>query len=321
MVCWLQRYVAVTVLWLAAMLWTHWTWTLVKIRKRENSWSCSFGFLWRVVGVCTDVSEVWAASIFRVNECGLCVECEVHCWDWCRREPHYSQQSTSLLTLKGAFTVSLLTCLHLHIPTCWPLNCRSQALCPRPSTCHYPLPSFSWPFMVCLLTCAHLHIPCFWHLKGPFLKCCTLVQYWPYTSHPPWTVGGQISSNCPNCSLLSNTSSATELVSVTVKMEAAHSFQMSEQVPQGPSSIQQPLYKPENVHDNSCCHESNSCYWSRKYSFRGPKFRKGHVELAWECCMELRSGTVTVAMDTTVCWSWTLSVAISQSVCHSVWLS
>jgi len=120
LVCWLQWYVAVTVLQLAAMLWTHWTWTLVKIWKHENSWYCSLGFLCFVVGVYTDVSEVCAASIFRVNECGLCVECEVHCWDWCRCELHYSQQSTSLLTVKGALTISLLTCLHLHIPTCWP---------------------------------------------------------------------------------------------------------------------------------------------------------------------------------------------------------
>jgi len=50
-----------------------------------------------------------------------------------------------------------------------------------------------------------------------------------------------------------NTSSATELVTVTLQMEAVHSFQMSELVPQGPSNIQQPLYKPENVHGISCC--------------------------------------------------------------------
>ena len=35
-------------------------------------------------------------------------------------------------------------------------------------------------------------------------------------------------------------------------------------------------------------------------SFRGPRGRKGHVELGWECCMELSSCTVTVAMDTSV---------------------
>jgi len=179
-------------------------------------------------------------------------------------------------------------------------KCRSLALYPYPSSCHYPLSSFSWPFMVCLLTCTHLHIPCFWHLKWPFLNCCPSVQYWPFTSHPPQSVFCQISSNCPNCSF-SNTPSATEL-SVTVKMEAAHSSQISEQVPQCPSSIQQPLYKPEYLHDNSFCHRSNSCYWSTKYSFRGPKFRKGHVELAV---------AVTVAADTRMCWNWTLSIARS----------
>jgi len=52
LVCWLQRYVAVTVLQLAAMLWTHWSWTVVKIWKHENWWSCSFGFVCCVVGVC-----------------------------------------------------------------------------------------------------------------------------------------------------------------------------------------------------------------------------------------------------------------------------
>ena len=226
-------------------------------------------------------------------------------------------------------------------PHCWPQKWHSQYHYSHISACIFlsvdliitihelrthilPLPITQYPVSVgrswSVYSCAHLHIPCFWHLKGPFLKCCLLVQYWPYTSHPPQTVGGQISSNCPNCSF-SNTSSATELVSVTVKMEAAHSFQIPEQVPQGPSSIQQSLYKPENVHDNSCCHRSNCCYWSRKYSFRGPKFRKGHVDPTWECCLELRSGTVKVAMDTRVCWNWTLSIARSWSVCRAVWLT
>ena len=185
---------------------------------------------------------------------------------------------------------------------------------PTSSTCHYSLYCFRWPFMVSLLTCAHFHIPSFRHLK-----CYLSVQYWPYTSHPPEIVGGQISSNCPNCSFF-NTPSATEL-SVTVKMEAAHSSQVSEKVPKGPSSIQQPLCKPEYLHDSSCCHRSNSCYWSRKYNFKGPNFRKGHVEPAWECCVELRSGTVTVAVDKKVCWSWTLSIARSQNVCCALWLT
>ena len=157
LVCWLQRYVAVMVLQLAAMLWTHWAWTMVEIWKHENSWSCSFGFVCHVVGMCCDVSEECTASIFRVNECGLCVECEVHCCNWCSCESHYSQQSTSLLTSKVAFTISLLTYLCLHIPICWPYNYYSRAPYPHPSTSHYPISSFSWPFMVCLLMCPPPH--------------------------------------------------------------------------------------------------------------------------------------------------------------------
>ena len=115
LVCCLQWYVAMTVLQLAAMLWTHWAWTLVEIQKHENSWYCSFAFLCCVVCICCDISEVCTASVIRMTEVGLCMECGVHCWEWCRCEPHYFQQSTLLLTLKGKFTKSLL---HLHIPSC-----------------------------------------------------------------------------------------------------------------------------------------------------------------------------------------------------------
>ena len=72
LVCWLHWYVAVTVLQLAAMLWTHWAWNLVKIWKYKNSWSCSFGFLCLVFGVCCDVSEECTAYIFRVTMCFMC---------------------------------------------------------------------------------------------------------------------------------------------------------------------------------------------------------------------------------------------------------
>jgi len=117
-----------------------------------------------------------------------------------------------------------------------------------------------------------------------------------------------------------DTSSATQL-SVTLKMEATHTFQMSQQVPQSPPYFQHPLCKPENLHDNSCCHLSNSCYWSRQYNFRGPKYTKDHEEPAWECCMKLSSCTVKVTIDTTLCWNWIFSIAKSRSVCHAVWLT
>jgi len=90
---------------------------------------------------------------------------------------------------------------------------------------------------------------------------------------------------------------------------------------QSPPRLQHPLCKPENLHDNSCCHLSNSCYWSRQYRIRGPKRRKGHEESAWECCMKLSSCIMTVAMDTRMCWNWTLSIARSWSVCCAVWLT
>jgi hypothetical protein len=105
--------------------------------KHESNWSCSFGFLFCVVGMCSDGSEVCTSSICRVTKCGSCVGCEVQCWDWCSCEPHYSQQSHSLLTLIGAFTISLLT---------------------SPSA-HFYLLILTWRFTSCLPTSGTLPLP------------------------------------------------------------------------------------------------------------------------------------------------------------------
>jgi len=124
LVCWLQWYVAVTVLQLAAMLWTHWALTVVKISKRENSWSCSFTFLCHVLCLCCVGSEVSTASIIRMNVCHLCVECVgallgLLLWTSLLSAVHLAVHFKRLFTV-SQFTMSTLTCIHHHIPTCWP---------------------------------------------------------------------------------------------------------------------------------------------------------------------------------------------------------
>ena len=87
-----------------------------------------------------------------MKECSLCVEREVHCCDWCSCESHYSQQLTSLLTLKGPFKISLLTCLHLHIN-----NLITHMSPPAHSQSHYSHVS-TCTLTISLLTCLQLHI-------------------------------------------------------------------------------------------------------------------------------------------------------------------
>ena len=111
--------VVVTVLQLAALLWTHWAWTLVKIWKHENNWSWSFGFLCCVVGMCCNGSVEYTASILRVTMTFV--------FGMCRCTARIGVV-VNLVTLSNPPHCWLYRGVHnflthmspLHIPTCWP---------------------------------------------------------------------------------------------------------------------------------------------------------------------------------------------------------